>query len=166
MSGIRFVGAGVAVALFALWNQEPMAQGLLSASPQPDNGVMSPELMGPPQKFEAWSFGNAASPAGLERAPAPQPQQADTARSGQLQTTRRLVSKPRQTAARSFAHQQDLQRGTVGSGAVMALAPVKPARSRPFCFPSSTIHLQPGQRDACNGGAPAVRGRFEELLSE
>jgi hypothetical protein len=114
----------------------------------------------------------------LERAPAAQPQQADAARGGQSLAQRRLrleprnsdsrtlAFRPRPTAVRSFARQDDLQRGTSGSGSVLALAPIKPTRSRALCFPSSTIHLQPNERDACNGGAPAVKGRFEELLYE
>jgi hypothetical protein len=168
MSRVGFVAVGVAATLLALWTQEPMAQGLLSGSPQPFDGIMAPAPLGPVQKFGDWSPATEAKSMRLERAPVSQPQQADASRSGQFQAQRRLnpALKPKHTAARSFARQQELQRGVAGSGSLLSLAPIKPARFRPVCFPSSTIHLQPGERDACNGGAPAVRGRFEELLSE
>jgi hypothetical protein len=167
MSRIRFFKACLAATLLALSSQAPLAQGLLQM-PQPHDGIMSPDPLGPVQKFGDWSPGNEASSTRLERAPVSQPRQADAARSGQLQAKRRLssISKPRQVAVRSIARQPERQRGVAGSGSVLALAPIKQARSRPFCFPSSTIHLQPNERDTCNGGAPAVRGRFEELLNE
>jgi hypothetical protein len=174
MSRVRFAGACVAATLLALWSREPMAQGLLSGSPQPFDGILSHDPLGPPQKFGDWSPGSEARSTRLQAAPAsPPPQQADATRSGQSRTqhrsrpdSRNLASRPRQTAVRSFARQDDLQRGAAGSGSVLALAPIKRARSRPLCFPSSTIHLQANERDTCNGGAPAVKSRFEELLNE
>jgi hypothetical protein len=158
----------MAAALLALWSQRPMAQGLLSGSSQPFDGILSHDPLGPSQKFGDWSPGSEARSATLERPRALQPQQADAARSGPSQAQRRshLAFRPRQIAVRSFARQDDLQRRVAGSGSVLALAPIKPARSRPLCFPSSTIHLQPNERDICNGGAPAVKSRFEELLNE
>jgi hypothetical protein len=170
MSGVRFVGAGVVAVLLALWSQQPMAQGLLQAAPQPFDGILSHAPLGPSQKFGDLPADSEARSTRMERAPMAQPQQADAARSGQAQTAGRSspVSKPRQTAARSFARQQELQRQAAGSGSLLALAPINQQhlRARPFCFPSATIHLRPNERDACNGGAPAVKGRFEELLNE
>jgi hypothetical protein len=168
MSKVRFAGACMAAALLALWSQEPMAQGLLSGPPQPFDGVLSHDPLGPSQKFGDLSPGSEARSTTLERAPAARPQQAYAAPRAEPQTKHRshLAFRPRQTAVRSFARQDDLQRGAAGSGSVLALAPVKQARVRPLCFPSSTIHLQANERDACNGGAPVVKGRFEELLNE
>jgi hypothetical protein len=168
MSGLRFVGAGVAAALLALWSQEPTAQGLLEATPQPFDGILSHAPLGPPQKFGDLSPGSEVRSTRMERTPIAQPQQADAARSPQVRTAGQSspISKPRRTAARSFARQQE--RTAAGSGSLLALAPINQQhlRARPFCFPSSTIHLRPSERDACNGGAPAVKGRFEELLNE
>jgi hypothetical protein len=181
MSRVGFAGACMAATLLTLWSQAPMAQGLLSESSQPFDGILSHDPLGPSQKFGEWSPGSETKSMTLEsmtleRAPASQ--QADAARTGQSQASRRShvdarsadarnpAFKPRQTAVRSFARQNDLQRGGVGPGSVLALAPIKPARAGPLCFPSATIHLQPNERDACNGGAVAVKGRFEELLNE
>ncbi len=173
MSGVRFIGAGMAAIVLALWGREPMAQGLLDATPQPFDGILSHDPLGGPQKFGDWSPVGEARSLTLERAPASQSQQADAASGGQSQAQRRshadsrnLAFRPRPTAVRSFARQDDLQRGLSGSDTVSALAPIKPTRARPLCFPSSTIHLQPNERDACNSGAPAVKGRFEELLNQ
>jgi hypothetical protein len=169
MSGVRFVGAGVAAALLALWSQQPVAQGLLEATPQPFDGILSHDPLGPSQKFGDLPAGSEARSTRMERAPIAQPpQQADVARSAQVRTAGRSspVPKPRQTAARSFARQQE--RPAAGSGSLLALAPINQQhpRVRPLCFPSATIHLRPNERDACNGGAPAVKARFEELLNE
>jgi len=176
MSRVGFAGACMAATLLTLWSQAPMAQGLLTEGSQPFDGILSHDPLGPSQKFGDWSPGSEAKSQTLERAPALQ--QADAPRGGQSQASRRShldarradaanpAVKPRQTAVRSFARQDDLQRDGVGPGSVLALAPIKPARARPLCFPSATIHLQPNERDACNGGATAVKGRFEELLSE
>jgi hypothetical protein len=173
MSRVKFAGACMAATLLALWSREPMAQGLLSGAPQPFDGILSHDPLGPPQKFGDWSPGSDARSTGLQLTPASPQQQADAAHSVQSRTqhrshpdARNLASRPRQTAVRSFARQDDLRRGAAGSGSVLALAPIKQARSRPLCFPSSTIHLQPNERDTCNGGAPAVKSRFEELLNE
>jgi hypothetical protein len=170
MSGVRFVGAGVAAALLALWSQQPMAQGLLEATPQPLDGILSHDPLGPTQKFGDLPPGSEARSTRMERTPMAQPQQAGAARSGPVQTAGRSspISKPRQSTARSFARQPELQRTAAGSGALLALAPINQQRlrARPFCFPSSTIHLRPNERDACNGGAPTVKARFEELLNE
>lgn len=171
MSRVGFAGACFAATLLALWSQAPMAQGLLSEASQPFDGILSHAPLGPSQKFGDWSPGSEAKSMTLERAPASR--QADAARDGQSQAQRRshaqsrsLAFKPRPAAVRSFARQEDLQRGAADSGSVLALAPVRPARARSLCFPSATIHLQPSERDACNGGATAVKGRFEELLHE
>ena len=171
MSRVGFAGACMAATLLTLWSQAPMAQGLLSETSQPFDGILSHDPLGPSQKFGDWSPGSEAKSMTLERAPASR--QADAARGDQSQAQRRSQAdsrnpafKPRQTAVRSFARQNDLQRGGAGPGSVLALAPIKPARARPLCFPSATIHLQPNERDACNGGAVAVKGRFEELLNE
>jgi hypothetical protein len=173
MSRAAFAAACMA-ALLALWSQAPMAQGLLPAAPQPFDGILSHDPLGPSQKFGDWSPGGEARSPTLERAPISQ--QADAAPESHAQRrshaqsrsadSKRLAFKPRPTAVRSFAQQDDLQRRAASSGSALALAPVGTARARPLCFPSSTIHLQPGERDACNGGAAAVRGRFEELLHE
>jgi hypothetical protein len=168
MSRVRFVGAGVAAALLALWSQEPMAQGLLEATPQPFDGILSHAPLGPSQKFGDLPSGSEARSTRMERSSITQPQQADAARSGQVQAAGRSspIAKPRHTAARSFARQQE--RAAAGSGSVLALAPINQQRlrARSFCFPTATIHLRPNERDACNGGAPAVKARFEELLNE
>jgi hypothetical protein len=168
MSGVRFVGAVVAAALLALWSQPPMAQGLLEAVPQPFDGILSHDPLGPSQRFGDLPSGSEARSTRMEHTPVAQPQQADAAPRGQVRTAGRSgpVSKPRQTAARSFARQPE--RTAAGSGSLLALAPVNQQhlRARPLCFPSATIHLRPNERDACNGGAPAVKGRFEELLNE
>jgi hypothetical protein len=176
MSRVGFAGACLAATLLALGSQAPMAQGLLSEAPQPFDGILSHDPLGPSQKFGDWSQGSEAKSMTLERAPASR--QAAVARGAQSQAQRRSHVdsrtadarspgvKPRQTAVRSFARQEDLQRGAADSGSVLALAPIRPARARPLCFPSATIHLQANERDACNGGAAAVKGRFEELLHE
>jgi hypothetical protein len=170
MSRVRFVGAGVAAALLALWSQEPMAQGLLEATPQPFDGILSHAPLGPSQKFGDLPSGSEARSTRMERSSIAQPQQADAARSGQVQAAGRSspIAKPRHTAARSFARQAGWQRTAASSGSVLALAPIHQQRLRAqsLCFPSATIHLQPNERDACNGGAPAVKSRFEELLNE
>jgi hypothetical protein len=169
MSGFKFLGAGLVASLLVLSSHEPMAQGLLPM-PQPSDGIMSPDPLGPLQKFGDRSPGGEPRFTKPERAPLPHPQQAQSAPSGQSLTQRRpnLASKPRQIAVRSFVRQHDWQRGVIGSGSALALAPTNQARlpSRRFCFPSSTIHLQQNERDNCNGGAPAVKARFEELLSK
>jgi hypothetical protein len=171
MSRVGFAGACMAATLLTLWSQAPMAQGLLSEGSQPFDGILSHDPLGPSQKFGDWSPGSEAKSMTLERAPASQ--QADAARGGQSQASRRSHVDARRADTRipafkprSFARQDDLQRDGVGPGSVLALAPIKPARGRPLCFPSATIHLQPNERDACNGGATAVKGRFEELLNE
>ena len=176
MSRVGLAGACVAAALLALWSQASMAQGLLAEGSQPFDGILSHDPLGPSQKFGAWSPASEAKSLTLERAAASR--QADATRVDQSQAQRRshpesrslesrsLAFKPRQTAVRSFAQQDDLQHSVAGSSSVLALAPVKPGRARPLCFPSATIHLQPNERDACNGGAAAVKGRFEELLNE
>jgi hypothetical protein len=175
MSRVGLAGACMA-ALLALWSQASMAQGLLSETSQPFDGILSHDPLGPSQKFGAWSPASEAKSLTLEHAGASQ--QAEATRADQSQAHRRshpesrgldsksLAFKPRQTAVRSFAQRDDLQHSAAGSGSVLALAPINPARARPLCFPSTTIHLQPNERDACNGGAAAVRGRFEELLHE
>jgi hypothetical protein len=175
MSRVGFAGTCMAATLLTLWSQAPMAQGLLQEGSQPFDGILSHDPLGPSQTFGGWSPGSEAKSLTLERAPAAQ--QADVQSQAQRRShadSRKLESKslelkslalkPRPAAVRSFARQDDGERG--GAGSVLALAPVKSARARPLCFPSTTIHLQPGQRDACNGGAAAVRGRFEELLHE
>jgi hypothetical protein len=158
----------MAAALLAVWSREPMAQGLLEATPQPFDGILSHAPLGPSQKFGDLPSGSEARSTRMERSSIAQPQQADAAHSGQVQAAGRSspIARPRHTAARSLARQQE--RTAAGSGSLLALAPINQQhlRARSFCFPSSTIHLRPSERDACNGGAPAVKSRFEELLNE
>jgi len=168
MSGVRFVRAGIAAAVLGLSSQGMLAQGLLPMTPQPF-GVMSPDPLGPPQKFGDWSPGSEPRFTGSERASLPRPPQAHAARGGPSQPQRRLslAAEPRRTALRTPARQHEWQRVVVGSGSVLSLAPRDQERraSRQFCFPSSTIHFQQNEPDNCNVGAPLVKGRFEELLS-
>jgi hypothetical protein len=178
MSRAGFAGACMAAILLTLWSQAPLAQGLLSGPPQPFDGILSHDALGPSQKFGDLSPRSEAGSMTLQSPPVSPSQQAVATPGAEPQTKRRshldsrsadsrnTAFKPRKTAARSLARQDDVQRGVAGPGSVLALAPIKPARMRPLCFPSATIHLQANERDACNGGAPAVRGRFEELLNE
>jgi hypothetical protein len=167
MSGVRLAGVCIAATLLALSSQGT-AQGLLP--PQPADDMMSPYPLGPLQKFEVWSPGSEARSTGSERAPQPRPQHAHAARNGQSQAQRRssLLPEPRRTAVRSAAPQHEWQRGVAASGSLLSLAPNSQERrpARELCFPSSTIHFQQNERDNCNLGAPAVKGRFEELLGE
>jgi hypothetical protein len=167
MSRVRFVGACMAAALLVLSGQETMAQGLLPVKPQSVDDIMTPYPLGPLQKFGDWSPGSEARFTRLERAPLPR-QLVDAARSGRFQAQRRPNPNPgsRQAAVRSSARQHQLQRGVAGSGSLLALAPINQERlpARQFCFPSATIHFQQNERDNCNIGTPAYKGRFEELL--
>jgi hypothetical protein len=157
MSRIKLVSAGFAAILLAWSGQHAMAQGLLQIEPHSLDSLESPYPLGPLQKFgdfrPGWVPGLTASPQ------ASPPLQASVAPTAQPPARRR------QTALRA-APQHERQRGTVGSGSILALAPRigERAPSRPFCFPSSTLHVQ--QNPACYGAAAAVRGRFEELLAE
>jgi hypothetical protein len=165
-----FVGACFAAALAALSSHQTTAQGLLTIEPQPFDSFLSPHPLGPLQKFGDLSPGSEAMSSRLQPAPRPPARQARAARNGQLQAQRRAnpISAPRQTALRALARQHEWQHGLAGSGSVLSLAPRTQERvpSRPFCFPSATIHFQQGERDNCGVGAPAYRGRFEELLGE
>jgi hypothetical protein len=158
MSRNGFVSAGFAAILLAWSGQHAMAQGLLQIEPHPLNSLESPYPLGPlQQKFgdfrPGWVPGLTPSPQ------ASAPPQAAVAQTAQPPARRR------QTALRAVP-QHERQRETVGSGSLLALAPRTGERrpSRPFCFPSSTLHIQ--QNPACYSGAAAARGRFEELLSE
>jgi len=165
MGRINFVSAGFAGILLALSGQETMAQGLLQIEPHSFDSVLSPYPLGPLQKFGDLPSARAPWLAGFQQASAPP--QAPAARTAQSQARRRSspTSESRQTALRAAAP-HERQRGTVGSGSVLALAPRTGERlpSRAFCFPSSTLHIQQNQN--CYAAAPAVRGRFEELLGE
>jgi hypothetical protein len=165
MGRINFGSAGFAAILLALSGQETMAQGLLQIEPHPFDSMLSPYPLGPLQKFGDLPSARAPWLAGLQQASAPPP--APAARTAQSQVRRRPVpnSESRQTALRAAA-QHERQRGTVGSGSALALAPRTGERlpSRPFCFPSSTLHIQ--QNQECYAVAPLVRGRFEELLGK
>jgi hypothetical protein len=171
MSRVGFASTCFAAILLALSSQQARAQGLLEVEPQPFDGIMSPHPLGPPQKFGGLSPGNEAMSSRLQPAPPPpSSRQAHAAPDGRLQAKRRPnpISAPRQTAARALARQHEWQHGLAGSGSVLSLAPRTQERVafRPFCFPSTTIHFQQGERDNCSVGAPAYRGRFEELLGE
>jgi hypothetical protein len=156
MSRVKLVSAGLAAILLALPGQHSLAQGLLQIEPHPLSTLESPYPLGPLQKFgdfrPGWTPGLSPSPQ------ATVPPQASVAATAQPPARRR------QTALRA-APQHEQQRGTVGSGSILALAPRTGERppSR-FCFPSSTLHIQ--QNAACYGRTAAVRGRFEELLGE
>ena len=168
MSRLRCVGACMAAALLALSSQDAMAQGSLTT--EPVDGLMAPYPLGPLQKFGDWSSGSELRFTRAERASPPRQRQAH-ARDGQSQAQRRQkpTSESRQAAFRSPARQHEWQRGPAGSGSsVLSLAPINQERiaARQFCFPSSTIHFQRNERDYCNVGAPAYRGRFEELLGK
>jgi len=168
MSRVGFASTCFAAILLALSSQQARAQGLLEVEPQRSDGIMSPHPLGPPQKFGDLSPGSEAMSSRLQPAPPPPSRQAHAAPNGRLQAQRRPnpISAPRQTAARALARQHEWQHGLAGS--VLSLAPRTQERvpSRPFCFPSATIHFQQGERDNCSVGAPAYRGRFEELLGE
>jgi hypothetical protein len=170
MRRVGFVSICFAAALAALSSLQARAQGLLEIEPHPFDGITSPYPLGPLQKFGDLSPGSEASSSRLQAAPLPSSRQARAAPNGQLQAQRRPnpVSAPRQTALRALARQREWQRGLAGSGSVLSLAPRTQERvaSRQFCFPSATIHFQQGERDNCGVGAPAYRGRFEELLGE
>jgi hypothetical protein len=168
MSGVSFVRAGIAATVLGLSSQDMVAQGLLPTTPQPF-GVMSPDPLGPLQKFGDWSPGSEARFTGSERASLPRPPQAHAARGAPSQAQRRLslAPEPRRPAVRTSARQHEWQRVAAGSGSVLSLASRDQERrpSRQFCFPSATIHFQQNEPDNCNLGAPFVKGRFEELLS-
>jgi hypothetical protein len=170
MSGLRFVGACMAATLLVLSSQETMGQGLLPMEPQPFDDIMSPYPLGPLQKFGDWSGGSQARSTQSEPARRSRPQQAHVARSGRFQAQRRpnRTAEPRQIVVRSSASRHEGQRGVAGSGSALSFARSQQERRPPgqFCFPSSTIHFQQNERDDCNGGAPAYKGRFEELLGE
>jgi hypothetical protein len=156
MSRIRFCSACFAAIALALSWQEILAQGLLPIAPQPVDSLLSPNPLGPPQKFGGSAVGGEPGFSRLQQAPAaraPQPHAAVQARAQRPPST---ASRLRPPASRSFA------RGTASS--VLALAPRygEPPSVTPFCFPSSTLHVQQDAR--CNVGVPAYRGRFEELL--
>jgi hypothetical protein len=169
MNAVRLVGACLAAGLLALSGQTG-AQGLLPMQPPAVDDMMSPYPLGPLQKFEDGFLAGQGRLARPEQASVPRPPQAHAPRMGLGQAARRRnpVSEPRQIVMRSAARQHESQRGTIGSESVLSLAPRTRERapSRRFCFPASTIHLQQGERDVCNASAPAVKGRFEELLGE
>jgi hypothetical protein len=170
MSRVGFVSTCFAAVLLALSSHQTMAQGLLPIEPHPFDGIMSPYALGPLQKFGDLSPASEAMVSRLQPAPQSRLRQARAARNGQLQPQRRPnpISEPRQAAFRSLARQHEWQHGVAGSGSVLSLAPRTQERlpSRQFCFPSATIHFQQGERDNCSVGAPASKGRFEELLGE
>jgi hypothetical protein len=157
MSRVKLASAGLAAILLALPGQHSMAQGLLQIEPHPLDSLESPYPLGPLQKFgdfrPGWVPGLTPSPQ------AAAPTQASLAPTAQPPAGRR------QAIVRA-APQHERPRGTVGSGSLLALAPRTGERapSRPFCFPSSTLHIE--QNPACSSRAGAVRGRFEELLGE
>jgi hypothetical protein len=160
MSRVKLVSAGFAAILLAWSGQHAMAQGLLQIEPHPLNSLESPYPLGPLQKFgdfrPGWVSGLIPSPQASAPPQAPAAQTASTAQP---------PARRRQTAFRA-APQHERQRETVGSGSLLALAPRTGERrpSRPFCFPSSILHIQ--QNPSCYGAAAAARGRFEELLAE
>jgi hypothetical protein len=170
MSRVGFASTCFVAILLALSSQQARAQGLLEVEPQPFDGIMSPHPLGPLQKFGDLAPGSEAMSLRLQPAPPPPARQAHAAPDVRLQAQRRPNPKsaPRQTALRALARQHEWQHGLAGSGSVLSLAPRTQERvpSRPFCFPSATIHFQQGERDNCSVGAPAYRGRFEELLGE
>jgi hypothetical protein len=163
MSRVKIFGAAFAVILLALASRQTMAQGVLQIEPYPFDS-MSPYPLGAPQKFGTLP---PAVAAGFQQASV-RPPQVHAARSSQ-QVRRRPspISAPRQIAARSLASPYEPQRAG-GFGPVLSLAPRTGERlpARPFCFPSSTLHVQSNQADNCYVGAPVIRGRFEELLAE
>jgi hypothetical protein len=163
MSRIGLCGTCFAAILLAVSCQETVAQGLLQIEPQPFDGVLSPNPLGPPQNFGGMAPGSQRGFSRLQQAP--RARQADAAGDGEAKTQRRpsQAAGPRQAAARSVARGHELPGGTVGS--VLSLAPRYGERSpaKPFCFPPSTLHVQQDAR--CNVAATA-RGRFEELLGE
>jgi hypothetical protein len=165
MSRIGFCSTCFAVILLAVSCQETRAQGLLLIEPQPFDGVLSPNPLGPPQKFDGLPPGSPSRFSRLQQSPASRARQADAARDGEAKTQRRpsQAAGPRPAASRSFARGHEVPGGTVGS--VLSLAPRYGERSpaHPFCFPPSTLHVQQDAR--CNVAA-AARGRFEELLGE
>jgi hypothetical protein len=170
MSRVGFASTCFAAILLALSSHQTMAQGLLPIEPHPFDNLISPYPLGPLQKFGDLSPGSEAMSSRLQPAPVSPSRQAHAARSGQFQAQRRpsRIPGPRQTALRSPTRLHEGQRGVAGSGAVLSLAPRTQERlpARQFCFPSATIHFQQGERDNCSLGAPAYRGRFEELLGE
>ncbi len=169
MTRVRWVSACVAASLLALPAQAA-AQGLLPLQPPAADDMMSPYPLGPLQTFGNGTPASAARPTRPALASLTRPLQALAARDGQSQAARRLnpASESRQAAIRPSARPHEWQRGTIGSESVLSLAPrtQERAASRQLCFPSSTIHLSQNERDACNGGAAPVKGRFEELLGE
>jgi hypothetical protein len=166
MGRIKFVSASFAAILLALSCQQTMAQGELQIEPHPFDSLMSPYPLGPLQKFGDRAPGSAAEVTRF--AQAPRPPQAHVARNKQAQRRPTPVSDSRQAALRSPAPQHERQRGPAALGPLLSLAPRTGERlpMRPFCFPSSTLHIQQNQADNCYVGATAVRGRFEELLGE
>jgi hypothetical protein len=169
MRGIKYVSAGFAAAIaLGLSSPQTGAQGLLTIEPHPLDSTMSPYPLGPLQKFGEFSPGYVPQFSNTPQAAAPQTRQAQAAPAGQPQMPRRQSARaePRQTALRASARRQEARRATTGGGTVLSLAPrygERPA-STPFCFPSSTLHIQQDAR--CNLAAPVSRGRFEELLGE
>jgi hypothetical protein len=165
MGVVRFCSAGFAAVLLALLCQNTMAQGLLSIEPHPLDSLLSPYPVGPLQKF------GDLPPASEPRFSVSQQLSASRARAlqatAQAQAQRRPSpgAEPRRTSLRSFARRHEPE-GTVGSVSVLSLAPRHGERrpAQPFCFPSSTLHVQQDAR--CNVGVPTYRGRFEELLGE
>jgi hypothetical protein len=168
MRGIKCVSAGFAAIALGLSSPQTMAQGQLTIEPHPFDSTMSPYPLGPLQKFGEFTPGYMGRFSSVTQAAAPQARQAQAAPDGQLQTPGRQGARaaPRQTALRAPARRQEARRATAGASTVLSLAPrdgERPA-STPFCFPSSTVHVQQDAR--CNLAAPAYRGRFEELLGE
>jgi hypothetical protein len=162
MSRIGFCSTCFAAVLLAVSCQETTAQGELPIVPQPFD-VLSPNPLGPPQKFGDLPRGGQPSFSRLQQAPAARARQADVARDGEAQTQRRPSQAvgPRPAASRSFARRHDVAGGTVGLSLAPRYGERRPAK--PFCFPASTLHVQQDAR--CNVAATA-RGRFEELLGE
>ena len=158
MGVVRLCNAGFAAVLLALLCQRTMAQGLLPIEPHPFDSLLSPYPLGPLQKF-----GDLPSARFSASQQASAPRVREPRAAGQAQAQRRSSpgAEPRR-ALRSFVRRNEPEGGTVGSGSVLSLAPRHPAR--PFCFPSSTLHVQQDAR--CNVGVPTYRGRFEELLGE
>jgi hypothetical protein len=161
MGVVRLCNAGVAAVLLALLCQKTMAQGLLPIEPHPFDSLLSPYPLGPLQKF-----GDLPSASGLrfsasQQASAPRAREPRSAGQAQAQRRPSPGAEPRR-ALRLFARRHEPEGGTVGSGSVLSLAPRHPAK--PFCFPSSTLHVQQDAR--CNVEVPTYRGRFEELLEE
>jgi hypothetical protein len=155
MSRVKLLGVSTAAILLALASGQTMAQGLLQLEPYPFDS-MSPDPLGPPQKFGTLP---PAVAGGFQQASVRPPQVHASRSSQQARRRPSLLSAPQQIAARSPG---------AGFGSVLSLAPRTGERlpARPFCFPSATLHVQSNQADNCYVGAPAVRGRFEELLAE